>query len=64
MSRKAIEQRQEAETKITQIKKTWKKIDSGLTDQHEYDNYDINESQNNQSNGQVDLDKMEGQNIS
>ena len=43
-SKKAIEQRQEAEARTTQIKIS-KKMDSGSLDQYEYDNHDTDESQ-------------------
>ena len=39
------------------------RINGGLLDQHEHDDYDIDESQDNQSNGKADSDKMEDSNI-
>ncbi len=43
--RKAIKQRQEAGTRIKQIKKAPKRIDSGLSNQYEHNDYDIDELQ-------------------
>ena len=44
-------------------KKAPKRIDSGSWDQHQHDDYDINESENSQSDGEADLDEMEDLNI-
>lgn len=45
VSRKAMEQKQVTETRVTQIKKIPKKKNSNLSDQYKYDDYDTNESQ-------------------
>ena len=58
-----MEQRQEAGAKVAQMKKASRKIDGSLLGQHEYDDYNINESQDSQSNGEVDLDKMKDLNF-
>ena len=64
MSKKTIEQRYAAGAKVTQMKKTLKRRDSSLSNQHKHDNYDTNKSQNSQSNGEADPDKIEDLNIS
>ena len=38
-------------------------MDSSLSDQHEHDDHDIDESQNSQSNGEANPDEMEDLNI-
>ena len=38
-------------------------MNSGSLDQHKYDNHDTNESQDSQSNGEADQDKIEDLNI-
>ena len=43
-SKKAIEQKQEARTRVAQIKKVPKRINGGLLDQYKHDNYDTNKS--------------------
>lgn len=40
------------------MKNASKKIDSDSLDKYEHDNYDIDESQNNQSNAKTNLYKM------
>lgn len=45
MSRKTIEQIQEAVIKAIQMKKILKKIDNGSLDKHRYDNDNTNKSQ-------------------
>ncbi len=62
-SKKAIEQRQEAGARAAQMKKTLKRMDNGLLDQHEQDDYDTDESQDSQSNGEANPDEMEDLNI-
>ncbi len=42
-SRKVMEQRQEAGARVARLKKVPKKIDSGSSDQHKYDDYDTDE---------------------
>ncbi len=44
VSRKAMEQRQEARARTAQMKKTPRRIDNGSLDQHKQDNYDTDES--------------------
>ena len=44
--------------------KALRKINSGLLDQHEHNNYNIDKSQDSQSNSKADLYKMEDLNIS
>ena len=63
-SRKAMEQRQAAGARAAQMKKTPRRRNSGSSDQHEHDDYDTDESQDSQSNGEADPDKMEDLNIS
>ncbi len=62
-SRKTIEQRQEAGTRATRMKKTSKKMDNGLSDQYEQDDYDTDELQNSQSNDEANPNEMENLNI-
>ncbi len=62
-SRKAMEQRQEAEAKAVQMKITPKKMNNGLLDQYEQADYDTDKSQDSQSNSEADLDEMEDLNI-
>ncbi len=62
-SKKAMEQRQEAGARATQLKKVSRKIDSGLSNQHEHDDYDTNESQDSQFNSEANSNKMEDLNI-
>ncbi len=62
-SRKAMKQRQEAGVRAAQMKKTLKRIDNGLSDQQEQDNYETDKSQNSQSNGKTDPDEMGDLNI-
>lgn len=40
------------------MKKTLRKKNSSLLDKHKYNDYNINESQDSQSNGEADSDKM------
>ncbi len=63
VSRKAMEQRQESGTTVAQMKKTLRRMDNGSSNQHEQDDYNIDESQNSQSNGEADPDNMEDLNI-
>ena len=62
-SKKVMKQKQEIGARVAQIK-ALRKIDSGLPDQYKHDNYNTNKSQNSQSNGETDLDKIEDLNIS
>lgn len=61
---KVIKQRQEAGIRVARMKKTPKRIDNGLSDQHKQDNYKTDESEDSQSNGVTHLDKIEDLNIS
>ncbi len=61
--KKQIEQRPESGTRVTQMKKVSKKIVSGSSDQHKHDDYNIDQSQNSQSNSEADPDKIEDLNI-
>ena len=63
-SKKAIEQKQAARAKVAQMKKTLRRKNSSLLDQHKYDYYNTDKSQNTQFNDEADLDKMEDLNIS
>ena len=58
-----MEQRQETGARAAQRKKALRKIDSGLWDQHEHDDYDTNESEDSLSDGEVDPNEMEDLNI-
>ncbi len=62
-SRKAIEQKQEAGARVARMKKTQKRMDNDLSDQHEQDYYDTDESQDSHSHGEADPDEMEDLNI-
>lgn len=62
--KKVIEQRQKAKVRAIQIKKVLKMINNDLFDQYKLDDYNIDESQDNQSSGEVDLDKIKDLNIS
>ena len=62
-SKKVMKQRQEAGAKAVQRKKAPTRIDSGLWDQHEHDDYDTNELEDSQSDSEADLDEMEDLNI-
>ena len=61
--RKAMEQREAAEARTAQMKKTPKKKNSGSLDQHKHDDYNINESQDSGSNGEANPDEIEDLNI-
>lgn len=61
--RKRIEQRQEAEIRVAWNKKAPKRIDSSLSDEYKHDDYDINESQDTQSNNKTNPDEMDNLNI-
>ncbi len=63
MSRKTMKQKQAAEVRAARMKKTPRRMDNGLLDQHEQDDYDTDESQDCQSNREADLDEMEDLNI-
>ncbi len=45
------------------MNKTLIRMDNGLSDQHEHDDYYTDESQDSQSNGEADPDEMEDRNI-
>ncbi len=45
------------------MKKTPRRIDNGLSGQHDEDDYDTNESQDSQSNGEANPDEIEDLNI-
>lgn len=62
-SRKTIKQRRVAGAKIVQIKKTSRKKNNGLSNQHKYNNYITNKSHNSQSNDEANPDDMEKINI-
>ena len=61
--RKTIKQKQAAEARVAQIKKTSRKRNSSLLDQHKHDDYNTNKSQDSQSNGEANPDEMEDLNI-
>ena len=63
VSKKAIEQRQEGRARAAQMKAP-RRMDSDISNQHEYNDQDTIESQNSQSNSEADPDKMEDINIS
>ena len=44
--KKAMKQRQKVGKRVAQMKKVPRKIDGDLSDQHKYNNYNIDESQN------------------
>ena len=60
--KEAMEQRQKAGARATRMNVP-RKMDSGLSDQYEHDDHDINESQNSQSNGKANPDEMKNLNI-
>ena len=61
-SKKTIEQRQEAEIRAMQMKRP-RKIDNDSLDPHRHNYHDTNESQDSQSNGEVNLDEIKDLNI-
>ena len=61
--RKIIEQRQKAGARAALMKKTSRRMDGNLLDQHEHDDYNTDKSQDSQSNGEANPDKMEDLNI-
>lgn len=63
VSRKVIEQKQKAKVRVTQIKKTPRMMDNGLSDQHKHYYYDVNKSQNSQSYAEVDPNEINDLNI-
>ena len=63
VSRKPMEQRQEAGARAARRKKAPRRIDSGLWDQHKHDDDDTNESEDSQSDNEADPDEMEDLNI-
>ncbi len=61
--RKAMEQRQEAGIRVTQMKKTPRRMNNGSLDQHKQNDYDTDELQDSQYNGEANPDEMEDLNI-
>lgn len=63
MSKKLIEQKQEAGARVAQIKKVIKRIDSNLLDKYKHYDYFTDKSQDSQSNGKANLEEIEDLNI-
>ncbi len=60
---KVLEQKQKTVAKVAQMKKALKRIDSGSLDQHKYNDYNTNKSQDSQSNDEANLSEIEDLNI-
>lgn len=62
--RKIIEQGQNDETKVIQIKKVSKGMNNDLLDQYKHNDYDTDILHNSQSNNEINLNDIKDLNIS